>query len=64
MTDGASTNHFVALMIFMKYSCILKIGMSHIQKYIFPRGGGGGSLLPYMLYRYSGIGYINEIVWV
>ena len=62
MTDGASTNHFVALMIFMKYSCILKIGMSHIQKYIFPRGGG--SLLPYMLYRYSGIGYINEIVWV
>ena len=41
MTDGASTNHFVALMIFMKYSCILKIGMSHIQKYIFPRGGGG-----------------------
>ena len=41
MTDGASTNHFVALMIFMKYSCILKIGMSHIQKYIFPGGGGG-----------------------
>ena len=42
MTDGASTNHFVTLMIFMNYSCILKIGMSHIQKYIFPREGGGG----------------------
>ena len=57
MTDGASTNHFVTLMIFMNYSCILKIGMSHIQKYIFPRegwGGGGraGRVLPYMLYRY------------
>ena len=80
MTDGASTNHFVTLMIFMNYSCILKIGMSHIQNYIFPREGGGGGVLPYMLSVgtcmshceglygfqavYSGIGYINERVWV
>ena len=42
MTHGAGTNHFVTLMIFMNYSCILKIGMSHIQKYIFPREGWGG----------------------
>ena len=44
MIDGAGTKHFVTLMIFMNYSSILKIGNSHIQKYIFPPGelGGGG----------------------
>ena len=42
MTDAAGTNHFVTLMIFMNYSCILKIGMSHTKVHISPRGGGGG----------------------
>ena len=50
MIDGAGTNHFVTLMIIMNYSCILKIGMSHTKVHISP--GGGGRVLPYMLYRY------------
>ena len=50
MIDGAGTNHFVTLMIFMNYSCILKIGMSHTKVHISPRGGG--RVMPYMLYRY------------
>ena len=40
MTHGAGTNHFVTLMIFMNYSCILKIGMSHTKVHISPGGGG------------------------
>ena len=40
MIDGAGTNHFVTLMIFMNHSCILKIGMSHTKVHISPRGGG------------------------
>ena len=50
MIDGAGTNHFVTLMIFMNCSCILKLGMSHPKVHIPPPGGGG--VLPYMLYRY------------
>ena len=49
MIDGAGTNHFVTMMIFMNYSRILKIGMSHTKVHISP---GGGGILPYMLYRY------------
>ena len=36
----ASTNHFVTLMIFMNYSCILNIGMSHTKIHISPGGEG------------------------
>ena len=43
MIDGAGTNHFVTLMIFMNCSCILKIGMSHTKVHISPGGGGGGT---------------------
>ena len=39
MIDGAGTNHFVTLMIFMNCSCILKIGMSHTKVHISPGGG-------------------------
>ena len=53
MTDGASTNHFVTLMIFMNYSCILKIGMSHIQKNIFPREGGRTAIYAISRYMYE-----------
>ena len=42
MIDGAGTNPFVTLMIFMNYSCILKIGMSLTKVHISPGGGGGG----------------------
>ena len=48
MIDGAGTNHFVTLMIFMNYSCILTIGISHTKVHISPRGGG--RVLPCMLY--------------
>ena len=48
MIDGVGTNHSVTLMIFMNYSCILKIGISHTKVHIFLRRG----VLPYMLYRY------------
>ena len=46
MIDGAGTNHFVTLMIFMNYSCILKIGMSHTKVHISPppRGGEGTAI--------------------
>ena len=79
MIDGGGTNHFVTLMILMNYSCILKIGMSHTKVHISPRGGGGegychicyiGTCMSYCegLYGfqavYSGIGYINQRVWV
>ena len=41
MIDGAGTNPFVTLMIFMNYSCILKIGMSLTKVHISPGWGGG-----------------------
>ena len=47
MIDGAGTNHFVTLMIFMNYSCILTVGISHKKVHISPRGGS--RVLPYML---------------
>ena len=46
MIDSAGTNHFVTLMIFMNYSCNLKIGISHTKVHISPRGGG--TVLPFM----------------
>ena len=49
MIDGAGTNHFVTLMIFMKYSCFLKIGMSHTKVHISPGGGEGNAI--YVIYR-------------
>ena len=52
MIDGAGTNPFVTLMIFMNYSCILKIGMSLTKVHISPGGGGEGGVMLYMLYRY------------
>ena len=76
MIDGAGTNHFVTLMIFMNYSCILKIGMSHTKVNIPPPGGGGYCHICYIgkcmshcegygfQAVYSGIVYINQRVWV
>ena len=68
MIDDAGTNHFLTLMIFMNYSCILKIGNSHIQKYIFPPGELGGGALPYMLYRYMHVPlwrvwFLSSLLW-
>ena len=50
MIDGAGTNYFVTLMIFMNYISILKIGISHTKVHISPTGGG--RVLPFML-RYT-----------
>ena len=47
MIDGASTNHFVTLMIFMNYSCILENRDVTYKSTYFPWG-----VLQYMLYRY------------
>ena len=75
MINGAGRNHFVTLMIFMNYSCILKIGMSHTKVHISPGGGGYchvcyiGTCMSHCegLYGfqavYFGIWYINQRVW-
>ena len=44
MIDSAGTNHFLTLMIFMNYSCILKIGISHLSTY-FRQGRGEGTAI-------------------
>ena len=66
MIDGAGTNHFVTLMICLKYSCILKIGMSQKKVHISPPGGG--RVLPYILYRYMyeplwTLWFISSLLW-
>ena len=53
MTHGAGTNHFVTLMIFMNYSCILKIGTSHTKVHISPGGGGGTAIYAILRYMYE-----------
>ena len=77
MIGGAGTNHFVTLMIFMNYSCILENRYLTYKSTYFPRPGGGGVcnicyIGTYICYcegygfqvAYSRIGYINERVWV
>ena len=49
MIDGAGTNHFVTLMMFMNYSCILKIGNSHTKVHISPREGREGTAIVYAI---------------
>ena len=77
MIDGAGTNHFATLMMFMNYSCILKIGNSHTKVHISPREGREGTAI-YAIWGtcmshcegygfqalYSWIGYINHRVVV
>ena len=65
MIDSAGTNNFVTLMIFMNYSCILKIGISHTKVHISPRGGG--RVLPFMLrYMYvplCRVWFSSSLLW-
>ena len=65
MIDSAGTNHFVTLMIFMNYSCILKIGISHTKVHISLRGGG--RVLPFMLrYMYGPlwrVWFSSSLLW-
>ena len=78
MIDGAGRNHFVTLMIFMNYSCILEKRYLTYKSTYF-RGGGGGGEYCNICYigtcichcqgygfqaAYSRIGYINQRVWV
>ena len=49
MIDGAGRNHFVTLMIFMNYSCILEIGISHKKVHISVVAEEGGSTAIYAI---------------